>query len=301
MAKLSFLGATGTVTGSRFLLEVQGKKLLIDCGLFQGLKKNRLRNWEPFPVSPDEVDRVFLTHAHIDHSGYLPRFCSQGFNGRIHCTHATRDLCEILLRDSAHLQEEDAYWANKKGFSKHKPALPLYTTENAEKALSLFEPSYYGEDIHITDEARLLSPDTERSDSDGTATALDGKDAGLPAVAEDVPPGPQPDGQHEGRAPAQGPSALRPPGGNSVERFLCYRDFRSQGHGCSRLIWVLYRSLRRFAEAGRTSPQSRSRGCLVRAASASASSTLIFARLSLGENTGRARPCTPSEKCSTIS
>jgi metallo-beta-lactamase family protein len=155
MAKLSFFGATGTVTGSRFLLDVQGKKLLIDCGMFQGLKKNRLRNWDPFPVSPEEVDRVFLTHAHIDHSGYLPRFCSQGFNGRIHCTHATRDLCEILLRDSAYLQEEDAYWANKKGFSKHKPALPLYTTEDAEKAISLFEPSYYGEDIRITDDARI--------------------------------------------------------------------------------------------------------------------------------------------------
>ena len=98
-------------------------------------------------MSPAEIDRVFLTHAHIDHSGCLPRLCKEGFKGKIHCTHATHDLCEILLRDSAHLQEEDANWANKRGFSKHRPALPLYTVADAEKALSHFEPYHYGEDI----------------------------------------------------------------------------------------------------------------------------------------------------------
>jgi metallo-beta-lactamase family protein len=159
MTKVTFFGATGTVTGSRFLLEVDGNRLLIDCGLFQGLKKNRLRNWEPFPISPAEIDRVFLTHAHIDHSGYLPRLCKEGFKGKIHCTHATHDLCEILLRDSGHLQEEDANWANKRGFSKHSPALPLYTVAEAEKALSHFEPYHYGEDIFLTDSLRVKFKD----------------------------------------------------------------------------------------------------------------------------------------------
>jgi metallo-beta-lactamase family protein len=159
MTKLTFLGATGTVTGSRFFLEIDGNSLLLDCGLFQGLKKNRLRNWEPFPIAPADLDRVFLTHAHIDHSGYLPRLCKQGFKGKVHCTHATHNLCEILLRDSGHLQEEDATWANKRGFSKHKPALPLYTVEEAEKALSQFEPYHYGEDIFLTDSLRVKFKD----------------------------------------------------------------------------------------------------------------------------------------------
>jgi metallo-beta-lactamase family protein len=152
---LIFLGATGTVTGSRFVLETEERRLLIDCGMFQGLKKNRLKNWDPFPIPPSEIDRVFLTHAHIDHSGYLPRFCKDGFTGKIHCTYATHDLCEIMLRDSGHIQEEDAYWANKKGFSKHRPARPLYTVEDAEKALSHFEPLYYGQDLFVTDRLRV--------------------------------------------------------------------------------------------------------------------------------------------------
>jgi metallo-beta-lactamase family protein len=159
MTKLTFLGATGTVTGSRFFLEIDGNGLLLDCGLFQGLKKNRLRNWEPFPIAPTDLDRVFLTHAHIDHSGYLPRLCKQGFKGKVHCTHATYNLCEILLRDSGHLQEEDATWANKRGFSKHKPALPLYTVEEAENVLSQFEPYHYGEDIFLTDSLRVKFKD----------------------------------------------------------------------------------------------------------------------------------------------
>jgi metallo-beta-lactamase family protein len=159
MAMLTFWGATDTVTGSRHLLEVKGKNYLIDCGLFQGTKKNRLRNWDPFPVSPETIDRLLLTHAHIDHSGYIPRFCRDGFAGQIHCTHTTSDLCEILLRDSAHLQTEDAQWANKKGFSKHKPAQPLYTIEDAENALSFFKPAYYGEDLYVADGVRVKFKD----------------------------------------------------------------------------------------------------------------------------------------------
>ena len=125
MARITFHGATGTVTGSKFQLEIDGKNLMIDCGMFQGLKANRLKNWEPFPVNPGSFDAILLTHAHIDHSGYLPRFVRQGFNNNIYTTHATSDLCKIMLKDSAHIQEEDAKWANKKGFSKHSPAKPL--------------------------------------------------------------------------------------------------------------------------------------------------------------------------------
>ncbi|MCX5903752.1 MAG: MBL fold metallo-hydrolase, partial [Proteobacteria bacterium] len=159
MSTLTFLGSTGTVTGSRFHLKTPEKQLLIDCGLFQGFKENRLRNWEAFPVAPSTIDAVLLTHAHIDHSGYIPRLCQQGFNGRIHCTYATQDLCDIMLRDSAHLQEEDARWANKKGFSKHSPALPLYTAQDAEKALAHFTPHYYGEDIFLTESLRIKFKD----------------------------------------------------------------------------------------------------------------------------------------------
>jgi len=159
MANLTFYGATGTVTGSRFLLELSGKKLLIDCGLFQGPKENRLRNWEPFPIPASEIHDVILTHAHIDHVGYLPRLCREGFSGRVRCTHATSDLSKILLKDSAHLQEEDAYWANKKGFSKHKPALPLFRVEDTERSFELFHPAHYGEDIYLDDNIRIKFKD----------------------------------------------------------------------------------------------------------------------------------------------
>ncbi|PJA26221.1 MAG: hypothetical protein CO189_12025 [candidate division Zixibacteria bacterium CG_4_9_14_3_um_filter_46_8] len=149
MVTITFYGATKTVTGSRSLLKFHNTNILVDCGLFQGAKENRLRNWEPFPVPPADIDRVLLTHAHIDHSGYLPRLFRDGFAGPIHCTHSTSDLCEIMLKDSAHLQEEDAYWANKKGFSKHTPALPLYTLADAEAVLRFFSPLYYGEDYNL--------------------------------------------------------------------------------------------------------------------------------------------------------
>lgn len=145
--ELTFLGAAGTVTGSKYLLESNGLKLLIDCGLFQGLKQLRLKNWAKLPIQPSDIDAVVLTHAHIDHSGYLPLFVKNGFSGKVYCSHATHDLCKILLPDAAHLQEEEAEYANRRGFSKHHPALPLYTKEDAELALALFEPVTFAQDI----------------------------------------------------------------------------------------------------------------------------------------------------------
>ena len=138
--QLQFLGATGTVTGSKYLLRHEGATLLVDCGLFQGYKQLRLRNWDPPPVSPASIDAIVLTHAHIDHSGFLPRLARLGFRGKVYCSEATFDLCSVLLPDSGHLQEEEADFANRHGFSKHKPALPLYTREDAERCLRLFAP-----------------------------------------------------------------------------------------------------------------------------------------------------------------
>jgi metallo-beta-lactamase family protein len=142
--KLSFLGATGTVTGSRYLLEHRGRKLLIDCGLFQGYKNLRLMNWEAPPFDPASLDAVILTHAHLDHSGMLPRLVKQGYKGRIIATPATRELCEILLPDSARLQEEDAEYLNRHGRSRHKPALPLYDETDAKRALERFDALSFG-------------------------------------------------------------------------------------------------------------------------------------------------------------
>jgi metallo-beta-lactamase family protein len=136
--KLTFLGGVGTVTGSKYLLESQGKRVLVDCGLFQGFKPLRLRNWANLPIAPSSIDQVLLTHAHLDHSGYLPLLVRNGFKGEIVCTESTRELCGILLPDSGHLQERDAEFANRRGFSKHKPALPLYTAADAEASLAHF-------------------------------------------------------------------------------------------------------------------------------------------------------------------
>jgi len=138
--KLTFLGGVGTVTGSKYLLESDDKRILIDCGLFQGFKQLRLRNWAPFPVPPSSIAEVLLTHAHLDHSGYLPLLVKSGFHGPIRCTEATQDLCTLLLPDSGHLQEKDADFANRHGFSKHRPALPLYTMDDAERSLRRFRP-----------------------------------------------------------------------------------------------------------------------------------------------------------------
>lgn len=135
--RLNFLGAAGTVTGSRYLLEVNNRQYLVDCGLFQGGRSEKALNWEAFPVSPDRIDAVLLTHAHIDHVGYLPRLVRQGFHGPVYATEASHALLQIVLPDSAHLQEQDALYANKKGYSRHKPALPLYTAGDAEATLKL--------------------------------------------------------------------------------------------------------------------------------------------------------------------
>src|SRR5512137_3067621 len=141
MASIRFLGAAGTVTGSRFLLEAAGRRVLVDAGLFQGLKELRLRNWAPFPVPPDTLDAVVLTHAHIDHSGALPLLVRSGFKGEAWCTPSTADLARIMLPDSARLQEEEARYANEKGYSRHAPrALPLYGAADAAAALQRLRP-----------------------------------------------------------------------------------------------------------------------------------------------------------------
>jgi metallo-beta-lactamase family protein len=132
---LRFLGGTGTVTGSRFLVETGTARVLVDCGLFQGLKELRLRNWAPFPVPPASLDAVLVTHAHLDHSGYLPALVRDGFAGSIFVTPGTDALCRIVLPDSAHIQEEDAAYANRKAYTKHAPALPLYTEADARAAI----------------------------------------------------------------------------------------------------------------------------------------------------------------------
>jgi metallo-beta-lactamase family protein len=145
LATLQFLGAARTVTGSKHLLEVGGKRLLIDAGLYQGSKELRLRNWQPLPVEPRSIDCVALTHAHIDHTGYLPLLVRDGYQGRVLATRATRDLAALLLPDSGRLQEEEAATANKYGYSKHSPAKPLYNEDDARRALPQIEGTRYGE------------------------------------------------------------------------------------------------------------------------------------------------------------
>jgi len=142
--ELQFLGATGTVTGSKYLLRTGASTFLVDCGLFQGYKELRLRNWAPLPVPPASIDAVVLTHAHLDHSGYLPLLARQGFRGPVFCTPATLELCRLLLTDSGHLLEEEAEYLNRHRLSKHAPALPLYTREDALHCLKLFKPVEFG-------------------------------------------------------------------------------------------------------------------------------------------------------------
>lgn len=146
---LQFLGAAGTVTGSRYLVEANGRRVLVDCGLFQGYKQLRDRNWAPFPVDPTSIDALVLTHAHLDHSGYVPALVKQGFRGRIHCTNATVALCGLLLPDSGHLLEEAAQYAARKGFSKHKEPLPLYTERDARQSLRQLQGHAYELDIEV--------------------------------------------------------------------------------------------------------------------------------------------------------
>jgi metallo-beta-lactamase family protein len=147
MAYIQFLGAAGTVTGSKHLINssaddlgTKGIQVLVDCGLFQGPKEWRDRNWQDTPVPAKEIDAVILTHAHLDHCGWIPRLVKEGFRGPIYATPATIDLCSVVLPDSGHLQEEDAEFYNKKKISKHDPALPLYTLEEAQDCLQYFKP-----------------------------------------------------------------------------------------------------------------------------------------------------------------
>jgi len=149
--QITFLGGAGTVTGSKFLVQFEGQRLLVDCGLFQGYKQLRLRNRTPLPFEPNHLQAVILTHAHLDHSGYFPLLVKEGFKGKAWCTPGTRDLCDILLPDSGHIQEEDADFANRHGFSKHAPALPLYTEDDAARSLKQLKtvpPLHEFEPIH---------------------------------------------------------------------------------------------------------------------------------------------------------
>jgi metallo-beta-lactamase family protein len=146
---MTFLGAAGTVTGSRFLIEHAGARLLVDCGMYQGERELRRRNWEPFPIPPADVDAVAISHAHLDHVGWLPRLVQEGFAGPVLLTPHTAQLAAIVLRDAAHLQEEDAEYAQRKGYSKHARVLPLFDTAAAEKAIGLFTPVGYGTPVDV--------------------------------------------------------------------------------------------------------------------------------------------------------
>jgi metallo-beta-lactamase family protein len=156
--KISFLGAADTVTGSRHLVEAGGARVLLDCGLFQGFKALRERNWAPLPVLAASIDAVVLSHAHLDHSGWLPVLVRQGFQGPVYATQATRDLAEVLLLDSAHLQEEDARRANRGGWSRHAPALPLYTTAEARRAIARMVVLPAGRSLRLRDLSLELTP-----------------------------------------------------------------------------------------------------------------------------------------------
>lgn len=152
---LTSLGAAGTVTGSKHLLEADGRRILVDCGMFQGLKVLRERNWAPLAIPPESIDAVVLTHAHLDHSGYLPKLVRDGFRGPVYCSSATADLCDILLKDSARIAENDAEYANRRGHTKHKPALPLYTVRDAERALKQLKPIAFETETSVEGGAKI--------------------------------------------------------------------------------------------------------------------------------------------------
>lgn len=200
---LEFLGGTGTVTGSKYLLSHGGRRLLVDCGLFQGLKQLRLRNWDPLPFDPRQVDAVLLTHAHIDHSGFVPRLVQLGFRGRVYCTEATAELCALLLPDSGRLQEEEAEFRNRHGSSKHRPALPLYTEEDARAALKRFQPLPFGEAfepwpgwrVTLSRAGHILGAASVRVACDGTSVLFSG-DLGRSDDLVMRPPEPPPAAEH---------------------------------------------------------------------------------------------------------
>lgn len=196
---LTFLGAAGTVTGSRFHVEVGEHGILVDAGLYQGLASLRRRNWEELDLTPADLDAVVLTHAHLDHCGYLPRLVRSGFAGRVVCTRETAELATIVLRDSAHLQEEDARYANQAGYSKHRPALPLYATADVERTLLLLDPVPYGTRRPLADgiavtlapAGHILGSSVALVEADGTRTVFSG-DLGRPSHPLLRPPQPPP-------------------------------------------------------------------------------------------------------------
>lgn len=155
MTALKFLGACGTVTGSRYLLEVGSRRVLVDCGLFQGKSERRQKNWEPLGIQPEAIDAVLLTHAHIDHTGYLPRLVKDGFAGPVFASPPSKALLNIMFPDAGRLQEEEAHYANKMGYSRHRPALPLFTEEDARCALSLVKSVPFGSSTEITSGLRF--------------------------------------------------------------------------------------------------------------------------------------------------
>lgn len=154
--RVRFLGGAQSVTGSKYLLEIGHKKLLIDCGMFQGRKELRLHNWDSLPIEINSIDAVVLTHAHIDHSGYLPKIVKEGFTGNVYCTEATKGLLDIMLLDAAKLQEEEAHFAAKKGYSKHEKPQPLFNSKDAEDALALLKTYPYGAPIDIFEDVHLV-------------------------------------------------------------------------------------------------------------------------------------------------
>ncbi len=159
MATIQFLGGAGTVTGSKYMVDTGSLRFMVDCGMFQGAKKYRLLNWSRLPIPPASIGSIFITHAHVDHIGMLPVYVREGFSGPIHATPATIELSEINLADAAHLQEEDARFANKKGFSKHKPALPLFTQSDVERAVRLFRPLPYNQAVALDHQGKVCLKD----------------------------------------------------------------------------------------------------------------------------------------------
>jgi metallo-beta-lactamase family protein len=200
---LTSLGGAETVTGSKHLLESDGRRIMVDCGLFQGLKKLREMNWRPLSVEPGSIDGVVLTHAHLDHSGYLPKLVKDGFRGRIYATSSTIDVADLILRDSGHIQESDAQNANRYGYSKHAPALPLYGVHDAERALERFAEVGFHAPVDLPGGARLtfrraghiLGAATAEVDWKGTKVVFSG-DLGRYDDATMLEPEPVPDADY---------------------------------------------------------------------------------------------------------